>query len=513
MDLSPIQPGARDLLHQSPVQHMNDSPIDSPTGCGSSLTVKEDSEDAVWTDFQERARARIELDVRAIDTDRSNSQQLQTTAVSISSAVVKCLKTFNSFIEEAQQAGTQRPEGFVVQAWRDELGRLRIWAANIGAHQTNQSSLDYRLRDSTHIRKQIMKLLDDLKVRLWEANVSIRTDMQEDDDVESLRGSSSEDEEPQSEIQQLRRSVGTIINCLFQMSMLVRKPARHDLRMASHIADVAHFEPFDHAHVRDKYPQADDIIISRLGRAITRRRKYLKFRERHATKLKQGINNAVGEHTETKATSAGALSDTVVTDAPSRNIDFQENASDSGISETSYAPTLMSGGNITIPAPPQASQQGQPFECPYCRFVITAQSTPSWNRHVFDDLQPYVCIEKSCSTPDRFYATRHECEYHNRTAHPSDKPIEEAKRQSGSQSCALCRKTQDSRDRHERHMARHLQELALFVLPRNDEENSDNDLEDDGDGNRIRSEEEEEEACTLKCICGFDDDDGYTVRG
>ncbi|KAL8829824.1 MAG: hypothetical protein Q9170_006004 [Blastenia crenularia] len=444
------------------------------------------------------------------DTTNVNSHEFQSVAVSISSSIVACLKAFNQFIEEIQDADTQRPADLAVQSWQDELGRLRIWAANIGAHQKNQSSLDYRLRDSTHIRHQITRLLNDLVTRLGEARALLRSDTDDDDDVESLQGSSSEDEEPQSEIQQLQGSVATIINCLFQMSMLVRKPAQHDLRIASRKADVAHFEQFDHNHVRDKYPGADDMIVSRLGRAITRRRMYLKYRERHAMKLKQGINTAVGA--KDNATSAGALSETVVTDVQSRNIDFQDNASDSGISQTSYAPTLMSGGNITIPAAPKASQGGGPFECPYCRFIITVQSTRSWNRHVFHDLQPYVCIEKSCVTPDKLYGTRHEWIHHRHAAHPVESPTQAAKEENEIHRCALCGDIQDRRDRHERHVARHLQELALFILPRNDEDSDAESAEgsDEHDGSHPRCEPEGE-VYTIKCICGFDDDDGNTV--
>ncbi|KAI4240284.1 MAG: hypothetical protein L6R40_005220 [Gallowayella cf. fulva] len=423
----------------------------------------------------------------------------------ISSSIVACLKAFNRFIDEIQDTGVERQAGLVVQRWQDELGRLRIWAANIGAHQTNQSSLDYRLRDSLHIRHQITKLLDDLTKRLREAGESFRNNKDEDDDIESLEGSSSEDEESKSETQQLHGSVATIISCLFQMSMLVRKPAQHDLRMASRKADVVHYEHYDYKHVSDKYRGADDMIVSRLGRAITLRRKYLKYRERHAMKLKQGLNNAAGDKSiKDNATSAGALSETVVTDVQCRNIDFQDNASDSGISQTSYAPTLMTGGNITIPAPPRASQGGEPFECPYCHFIITAQSTRSWNRHVFNDLQPYICIEKSCITPDKLYATRHTWIHHRRTAHPIENPTE----QHESHSCALCGETQDTEDRHERHVARHLQELALFVLPRNDE---DLDEHSDEDEHGDPPHPEEEEDYKIKCICGFDEDDGNTV--
>lgn len=196
--------------------------------------------------------------------------------------------------------------GLYVSAWQDELGRLRVWAANIGAHQTGQSSLDYRLRDSSHIRQQIIKLLDELLKRLRDAQDVIREGEDGDEDVESLEGSDSENDDPQTEIQQLRGSIATIINCLFQMSMLVRKPAQHDLRTGSKKADVAAFEPYDRNHVADKYPKANEILVSRLGHAITKRRRYLKYRERHSMKLKQGINKVVttsrnDDRTETQA--------------------------------------------------------------------------------------------------------------------------------------------------------------------------------------------------------------------
>jgi len=209
-------------------------------------------------------------------------------AISISSSIIACLKAFNEFIEEIQDPDKDEPEGMQVQTWQDELGRLRIWAANIGAHQTGQSSLDFRLRDSSHIRQQIIKLLDELPQRLQDVRDVIAEG--EDEDVESLGGSSSEDEESQTEFQQIRKSVATIINCLFQMSILVRKPAQHDLLVGSRKADVTAFEPFDYSHVLDKFPKADKKLVSRLGHAITRRRQYLKYRERHAMKLRQRID-------------------------------------------------------------------------------------------------------------------------------------------------------------------------------------------------------------------------------
>ncbi len=391
-------------------------------------------------------------------------------AISISSSIIACLKAFNGFIEEIQDPDKDEPEGVQVQTWQDELGRLRIWAANIGAHQTGQSSLEFRLRDSSHIRQQIIKLLDELPQRLQNVRDVIAEG--EDEDVESLGGSSSEDEESQTEIQQIRKSVATIINCLFQMSILVRKPAQHDLLVGSRKADVTAFEPFDYSHVLDKFPKADKKLVSRLGHAITRRRQYLKYRERHAMKLRQGIDKVTNVSQGDEGT---ALSETVATDLHNWHIDFDDKASESGFSQTSYAPTLMSGGDITIPAPPRASQGGEPFECPYCYYVITVQSTRSWNRHVFSDLQPYVCTEIVCTTPDKLYGKRHEWLHHLRTAHCSQKlpHVIPAGDQTEDCTCMLCGDPQFTKHSYDRHVARHLQELALFVLPRNDEDSDD----------------------------------------
>ncbi|KAL8889951.1 MAG: hypothetical protein Q9192_005940 [Flavoplaca navasiana] len=402
-------------------------------------------------------------------------------AFSISTSIIVCLKAFNAFVEDLQALNGKNPANFLlINAWQDELGRLRIWAANVGAHQTNQLSLDYRLRDSSHIREQIVNLLDKLMKRLDEAENAINGegDDLEDTEVESLDGSVSDDEGLQTDVHHLQSSVATLITCLFQMSMLVRKPAQHDIRVGSREIEVAAFETFDKNHVRDKYPKAEDFIVSRLGSGLTRRRKYLKYRERHALKLKQGIN-AVAEVND-DANSGIVLSETLATDVQDWNVQSDDNASQSGFSQTSYAPTLKSGGHITIPVPPRSSRGGAPFECPYCYFIVVASSERSWHGHVFQDLQPYVCLEQTCSTPQKLYTTRHEWVHHTNTMHRSEELlVAGSDKQEKGGSCILCKKPQRTRQQYDRHVARHLQELALFVLPRNDEELDDEESDDD----------------------------------
>jgi hypothetical protein len=280
-------------------------------------------------------------------------------AVSISTSTKACLQALNTFINEHARDQEAPKEGFMIEAWQDELGRFRMWAANIGAHQKGQSSLDFRLRDASHIHQQIIKLLDDLLGLLQDAqDVLIESGSDADD---AYSDSSMDDEDSKPEIQQLQESLATTINCLFQMSMLVRKPGQRDLVLGSKIDRVDYYESIDVKHVSEKYRKADEGLVSRLGLANTLRRGYLGYRKRHTLKLKHGIDNVDQDEEALTATEATHYKP---------NMGLDDRGSDSGQTQTLYAQTLMSGGGITIPSPPKASEEGLPFECPYCFFII-----------------------------------------------------------------------------------------------------------------------------------------------
>ena len=153
--------------------------------------------------------------------------------------------------------------------------------------------------------------------------------------------------------------------------------------------------------------------------------------------------------------------------------DFEETNSNSGISETSSSPPLVDGGNFTIPQPPSESTNGKPFECPYCFFVITISGTRSWTKHILKDLQPYICTFPHCSRPDKLYDSRREWFDHITKVHlqgfdrhsTDRKPI-----------CPLCKDSMTSGKQLERHLARHLEELALFALSPNKFADDENDF-------------------------------------
>lgn len=379
-------------------------------------------------------------------------------ATSIASSLIPCLRNFNNLVarDELNAHESEVPRA----AWNDELGRLRIWAANIGAHQTGQSSLDYRLRDASHISKQILSLLGDLCFALDEVG-----EVLSDGPIPEEIADSDEDDE--TEIQQLYKGISNIIKCLYQMSMLIRKPARHDRLVQCRTDDATVFLPYDRDHVYHKYPQADDEIIERLGFAISRRREDLQYRERHHLKLSQGIEYAQNE-TRQEGKSV-VLSQTIATDFKETHIEFEDSASNTGLSQTSYAPSLEGdapslegGGAIAVPPPPKESVNEQPFECPYCFFIITIKNRRAWTRHVFKDILPYTCVFPDCQAAKKMYDSRHEwfdheLKAHIKKIHSSNSPE--------NIDCPLCKSSIRSA-RLEHHLARHLEELALFAIQR-----------------------------------------------
>ncbi|EEA19561.1 hypothetical protein TMatcc_009696 [Talaromyces marneffei ATCC 18224] len=369
----------------------------------------------------------------------------------ISQLLNQCLREFAAITDSESVVRYETEVSH--RRWLDELGRLRVWSGNIGAHQTGQSSLDYRLRDASHLREETTRLLS----RLLHIFQDVAEVINENDDEEALEIEIEDDDETKdmTEVQQLYQSIADTINSLFQISMAIRRPADHDRLLNIRVKDDSFFEPWARQHVSQKYPDAGDALISRLGRAMARQKAILKYRERHRAKLGKGLFGDV-ETTSTR------LSETVATEiAPDNDqLHFLDTASNSGLSHTSYATSLMESKlAASIPKPPKASKDRSPFECPYCFHIIMIKHKRDWARHVFRDVMPYVCVSMSCTTPSRLYESRHQWFFHMREAHRQG--------QNGL-ACPLCHAEIQALSSFEKHVGRHLEELALFFLPPTD---------------------------------------------
>ena len=399
----------------------------------------------------------------------------------ISSLIRTCLQTYGSLIEDLRGSVFAHEDANIDALWEDQLGRLRVWTANIGAHQTGQSSLDYRLRDASHIRQLIVKLLEDLSRTLKDVQNLIA----EDDSLNSASDDSASDDsvvsfshDPATELSGLYEELVGIVDGLYQMSVLVRKPARHDFLIDRDPENIAKFEPFDIQHTENKFKDADSKLINILGTAITQRRKLLNLRKRHRVKLGKGIEMIADGIDEAPS----EISDTVATEFHSQDNIQHDLGSDAGLSQnmsqTTLSTSLGDGEGITIPTPPQDSSNGRPFECPYCFYIITINGRKAWRKHVMDDILPYNCIYPGCSFQSKPFVSRHAWYRHLQKLHkvwPTDLGDENS---SATSKCPLCKELLVSSGNFERHVARHLQELALFALPRSDPDDEPGEIQD-----------------------------------
>jgi uncharacterized C2H2 Zn-finger protein len=424
-------------------------------------------------------------------------------ATTISSALLPCLKRFNELLEYDPRSFEEVP----YQLWQDERGRLRLWAANIGAHHKGQSSLDYRLRDASHIKDQVIKLLERYNGVLQEAQATL-SDQGTEETVQEhgyMDDEFSSDDDHETEAQSIYKTLVSLMNSLFKLSTIIRHPAHHDKIMNTKREDSLYFEQFDQAHVREKYPHADAVLIDRLGAAISRRRRELKYRERHHQKLSRGLDQAIDEPRDNQTI---ALSSTVATEFQVVLTDKGEQGSDSGITQTSVAPSLFDPRKgLTVPPPPKASENRQYFQCPLCYVIISIKDRKEWARHVFMDVAPYACVFAPCPSAHKLYGLRREWSRHIQEHHGSLTSATEP-----SEQCPLCKENSQhmSLIKLQRHIGRHLEDLALFAVPRGDDEEAEEDSGEEeavSDAEKSVESREESEPIDTRPHDGQADDD------
>ncbi|KAI4667245.1 uncharacterized protein J4E79_001930 [Alternaria viburni] len=312
-----------------------------------------------------------------------------------------------------------------------------------------------------------------------------------------------------------------IINCLYKMP--IRRPAALE-RITDRIREkFAPYQQYDARFVQDLHPELDPTIATRLGRLISLRRQILYYQEEHNAKLQpepiqrglsaglvvgtQSEANAV-IYTTTPSEQASGISRpskaTTHLNPPDRpdlqKFDFPPSVASSHHSRAS----TYAINSIGLPIPPMPKNaDGTPlshFLCPYCKITQYISTERAWKKHVLRDLKPYVCTFSGCRFQDHFFASRnawylhetqeHRCEWHcNVEGHDICKTPEQFKSHmseshgtelsldqianlapmfrrahcSSAGKCNLCKSESQSLCDH---VARHLERIALFALPR-----------------------------------------------
>ncbi|KAG4258054.1 hypothetical protein FPRO04_02561 [Fusarium proliferatum] len=297
-----------------------------------------------------------------------------------------------------------------------QLGKFRIWCGNLGALQTGYSSLDYRLRESPLMQKNISQLLQQLGIALVESTAVV-SGQRLPFDEESIPSDVSEESEddtnnkyfPSTELSMRVTSITDILSSLYRLSHKIRnsglRPSTTRANLIQAVDNNTGIDLFDTIYefdsrhlielftaMRQGKPEDDgssDALLERLTTSNVLRRKQFRYRERHARKL--GVQILPVHQTPIRERpSVSELAEDVGLLQIQRLEHPPPVEEQSHLSETNATPhdpalddrtereTILSmastaldadGKGIEVPKPPEEALNGDSFTCPYCWVV------------------------------------------------------------------------------------------------------------------------------------------------
>jgi hypothetical protein len=215
------------------------------------------------------------------------------------------------------------------------------------------------------------------------------------DSDEDINSQKTEEKSETSELEELFTAVKSANSSLMKLSMVIRNsPTRDDyLKAASRYYIDSRY---DIGHVKEKHGAAQrssDWLLERLGKAITRRRQYLKYREDHNSKLSRGWEKAPEELEVAVADADEKPEETIASTKATTYVENEVFTEQGRIdtkslfgSQTSYEPTdvIETVKELTVPPPPIMAFEGvpfefgEPFQCPYCYTEQIVENKTAW---------------------------------------------------------------------------------------------------------------------------------------
>ncbi|KAK6541415.1 hypothetical protein TWF694_007227 [Orbilia ellipsospora] len=391
-----------------------------------------------------------------------------------------CLSSFGKLTSSLTKTSAENRESMPPGKLEREFDRFKIWCGNLGALQSGNSSLDSRLRDSTVVRSNVLKHLARLNQTLVESTevtsgARLPFEQQPRPEDSSSECSSSEESESDDELpKELVLHMGAIneiLSDLYKLSFKIRNSSTRptsNLRIELYsevdeetgIDKFAAYEEFDKRYIEDSLRQlrqdatkemetispeiteTDQYLIHRLVATMNKRRKTLRYWQRHANKLavvpkepKEIVKPPRGlelkpAYTEIRSVEKPGkqiqllpsvvaktiLSKTEATKFDKRLDDVLE--TQSVISYASRATDIYEN-DVELPAPPAAAFNGPEFLCPYCGIVCPARhgERRAWKAHILRDLQPYICTYKECENGHHIFSSQTTWLEHERLGH------------------------------------------------------------------------------------------------
>ncbi|KAK8105636.1 hypothetical protein PG999_008995 [Apiospora kogelbergensis] len=249
-----------------------------------------------------------------------------------------------------------------------------------------------------------------------------------------------------------------------------------NVESAASVAQLGTWEPSMNFvdRVRWRYPRCEAALAERLGKAnwarVLRHRETVSESSRLELAMVPSTTYVPDKPAPSQVASTtfrdSALGSSVPSGAPV-----------SGLATTDYPETLVSyragqGDSIRVPPLPDGAGEGKPFSCIGCGMKVQIKAKSAWKKHLFLDLQPYICLDGGCEYNSSPFPTKAEWEDHVNLEHGLFRSV------APNFECPICQdETPNWRADANVHLARHLEEIALTVLPTNLDSEDGTDLD------------------------------------
>ena len=267
----------------------------------------------------------------------------------------------------------------------------------------------------------------------------------------------------------------TDVECLQELSPALERPSQdvgyeEEPRCINNDASILMklpILPFAES-IQQNFPQADPELVEHLAEKNFAR--YLRLHEQRRTNEQRDHSEVLQLDTQTVAPSSK----------------FHDSGFGGSVAPTethvpSVPPSVSSrltvSKHLIYPSLTEDAKSGKPFVCTACGRTVSVQSARVWKQHLMSDLQPYVCIFPRCN----FALNSNEGSTISAWAQHLDENHRPSKMKERRQ-CPLCSSVVLPA-RFIAHIGQHLENMALSVLPRECE--PDSDLDDD----RVGSED------------------------
>ncbi|KAF2800852.1 hypothetical protein K505DRAFT_227691, partial [Melanomma pulvis-pyrius CBS 109.77] len=432
--------------------------------------------------------------------------------MSISSLARACYDVLSDIVGSIQ--ATQYADRW--DTFDDSLGRLHVWAENLGSNRNSSSmrSFDYRLRGADEIREAVVIELTNIRDWSTEGSQIVKGILENRTFIaEAVQ---------HNKLDELSSGIDAALNALLRLCMVIRQ-SRPKGKFVLPKSLLRQDPTLDIRYVLDKFAKTKKApwLAERLGRSITERRDTIRYRQEHQQRLaaSQASEDPMPEGVEMTPSTIATTYEQAVIEKRTTVEEQSIPATSSHTVATSFA-TLLEDGSDETKIPDlellrfnnRLLKYDEPFECPFCRTVQEMNTYLDWKltassrKHFFSDLQPYTCTFDNCTS--EFFTSRHEWFDHEMRTHRQEWLCRECKGkvfttnaalithladahhiQNASQlpyittgcrrpienfvqgSCPLCdnwtppahvgENTNDFR----RHLGNHLQQLALSALP------------------------------------------------